>query len=148
VATLKEFEVAAYTQKDDDDEGVAIPVPDLMTQRQLDAGKEQTYTNVLAYKPDEAQFAVLMATTGRGTSDADRIAGFINFFVNIMDENGADYLTGRLLNRRDPFGIDDVEKIMEDLSGEWTGNPTHGSSASTPSPSSDGPKSTGSSLLT
>jgi hypothetical protein len=144
VATIKEFEVAA-APKTDAPEGTQFNVPDVKRE-----GKEQTFTTITAYEPDEGQFAVLMATTGRGASDADRIAGFINFFVNILDERGADYLTGRLLTPtfRDPFGINEVEAIMDWLSSEWTGNPTRGSSGSTPSPLTDGPRSTGSSLLT
>lgn len=140
---IKQFEVAAASP-DAAPEGTPFEVPDLPRK-----GKPQTYTTITAYEPDEGQFAVLMATTGRGTSDADRIAGFINFFVNILDERGADYLTGRLLTPswKDPFGIQQVEEIMEHLSTEWTGNPTQGSSASTPSPSTDGRKSTESSLL-
>ena len=143
MATIKEFEVAAAPQTDEP-EGTKFKVPNVAVE-----GKEQTFTTITAYEPDEGQFAVLMATTGRGASDADRIAGFINFFVNILDERGADYLTGRLLTPafRDPFGIQEVEKIMDWLSETWTGNPTQGSSGSTPSPLTDGPKSTGSSLL-
>lgn len=129
MGTIKEFEVAAKPKSSPEaDEGVEFKVGD------------QTLT---AYEPDPGQFAVLMATTGRGTSESERVAGFINFFVNILDERGANHLTGRLLNRNDDFGIEDVENIMEWLSEEWSGNPTQGSSASAPSPSSTGEKSTG-----
>lgn len=129
---MKVFEVAA--RADGDDSGTKFKVKDAKT--------KEGEVELLAYQPDEAQFAVLMATTGRGTTAADRIAGIINFFVNILDEEGADYLTGRLLDRKDPFGIKNVEDIMEWLSTEWTGNPTQEPSGSTQSPSNDGPKST------
>lgn len=102
---------------------------------------------MVAYKPDEGQFAMLMANVGRGSSDSDRVAGLINFVINIIDDKGADYLVGRLYNRKDVFGIEQIEEIMEWLVEEWTGNPTQGQSASTPSPSSTGRSSTGPSLL-
>lgn len=104
---------------------------------------------MMAYRPDEAQFAMLMASVGRGSTDSDRVAGMINFLVNIIDPKGADHLQKRLLTpmHRDPFGIEQIENIMEWLTEEWTGNPTQGSSASTPSLSKTGNSSTGRSLL-
>lgn len=98
---------------------------------------------MVAYKPDEAQFAMLMASVGRGQSDSDRIAGFINFMVAIMDDKSAAYLEKRLLNRRDPFGVDHMEQIMSNLTARWTGNPTKEPSGSTASPSTGGTSSTG-----
>lgn len=149
MSTIKEFEVAA-APKTDAPKGTLFRIPDLMPKpREGRPAPEQTYTTITAYEPDEGQFAVLMATTGRGTSDSDRIAGFINFFVNILEPRSADYITGRLLTPSfvDPFGIEEVEQIMDWLSTEWTGNPTPESSASTPSPSTDGQRSTVSTLL-
>lgn len=98
-----------------------------------------------AYKPDEGQFAMLMASVGRGSTDGDRIAGLINFLVNIIDTRGADHLQKRLLTPvwKDPFGIEEVEQIMEWLAEEWTGNPTQEPSGSTASPSTTGSPSTG-----
>lgn len=125
-------------------------VPDLMPKaKEGQPPPEQTFTEVVAYPPDEGQFAVLLATTGRGVSASDRVAGMINFFVNILDDEGADYLIGRLLTptRKDPFGIEQVEEILERLTNAWTGNPTPEPSASQPSPSSDGPRSTAPSPL-
>ena len=147
VDEIKRFEIAAKKPATDTkpDEGLKFEVPNLMPKpKPGEEPKEQTYTTLVAYQPDEAQFAMLMASVGRGASDADRIAGIINFFVNILDEDGADYLQGRLLTptRIDPFGIDEVEQIMDWLAGEWTGNPTSGPSGSTPSPLTDSPKST------
>lgn len=138
--SIKQFEVAAKPKEEN--VGVQFRLPDHVA-----PGQKQTFSDLTAYQPDEAQFAVLMATTGRGASDSDRVAGFVNFFVNILDTDGADYLTGRLLDRNDPFGIANVEEIMDFLTEEWTGNPTQGSSGSTPSPQSDGQNSTANSLL-
>lgn len=135
---IKAFEVATKKVVEED-EGTKFEIPDLMAPN---SKKDQTRTTITAYQPDEGQFAMLMAMTGRGATQSDRIAGIINFFVNILDEEGSDYLQSRLLNRLDPFGIDDVEQIMDWLSEQWTGNPTQGPSGSTPSPSNAGPKST------
>lgn len=140
------FEVAAATRlTTTEDGGTMFRVPDLMPKaKEGEAPPEQTFTEVIAYEPDEGQFAVLLATTGRGVSPSERVAGMINFFVNILDDAGADYLIGRLLTppRKDPFGIEQVEEILERLTRAWTGNPTREPSGSQPSPSSDGQKST------
>ncbi len=96
----------------------------------------------LCYKPDEAQLAMLMASTGRGASDTDRIAGVINFFVKVMSDESASYFERRLLDRKDPFGIEDVDHVMRWMIEAWTGNPTPEPSGSTPSPPNTGPSST------
>lgn len=142
VDEIKRFAVAAK-KTTDVDEGTPFEIPNKMPPiREGHEAPKQTYTRLVAYQPDEAQFAMLMATVGRGATDADRIAGIINFFINILDERGSNYLQGRLLDRTDPYGIDDVEQIMDWLAEQWTGNPTREPSGSTQSPSSAGPKST------
>jgi hypothetical protein len=128
--SLKSFEVAAKAKQAD--EGTPFDIEG---------------HKMLAYQPDEAQFAMLMAFVGRGSSDADRVAGLINFLIAILDPKGADYLQRRLLDRDDDYGIEDVENLMEWLTEEWSGNPTRGQSASTPSPSTTGSSSTGRSLI-
>lgn len=133
MSEIKEFAVAVKAK---DDKATQFMVADTNNK-----GEPEPVT-LTAFQPDEAQFAMLMASTGRGVSDMDRIAGIINFFVNILEEDDADYLQGRLLNRNDDFGIPEVEAIMEWLSEEWTGNPTQGPSGSTPSSKSTGPAST------
>lgn len=95
-----------------------------------------------AYPPDPAQLAVLMASTGRHTQIHTQIAGTINFFVEVMDEASAGYLERRLLDRNDPFGLEEVTEIMEWMIEEWTGRPTQPPSVSTRSRRSGGPKST------
>lgn len=130
MGNVKSFEVAAKAKPDD--EGIPFDVEGF---------------DMVAYQPDEAQFAMLMAFVGRGSSDADRVAGLINFLIAILDPKGADYLQRRLLDRKDDYGIEDVENLMEWLTEEWSGNPTQGRSASTPSPSTTGSSSTARSLI-
>lgn len=102
---------------------------------------------VTAYEPDPSQFAMLMASIGRGASEIEKIAGIINFFVKVLDDRGASHIEARLLDRKDPFDTDKVEEIIEWLIEEWSGRPTQQSPASTPSPQSAGAASTHPSLL-
>ena len=127
MSQLKEFTTAAKrTEKQ------AQEAPEDITTFKMD-GRE---LNI--YKPDEGQYAMLMASVGRGASDMDRISGVINFFVKIMDEKSAGYIESRLLDRSDPFGIDDVEDIVQWLNEEWSGKVTPPPSGSTVSPLSAG----------
>ena len=85
-----------------------------------------------AYKPTEGQLAMLMASIGRHTSDSTKVAGIIDFFVSVMDEQSHAYIVDRLLSRADPLGIPQVQDIMEWMVEEWTGRPTKPLSVSTP----------------
>lgn len=95
-----------------------------------------------AYKPGDGQLAYLMASTGRHSSVQEQVAGIINFFVATLDDDSHQYLVGKLLDRTDPFGLEQVQEIMEDLTSEWTARPTKRPSGSTPSRRSTGSKST------
>lgn len=102
---------------------------------------------IIAYEPEPAQFAMLMASIGRGSSEMEKMAGIINFFVKILDDRGAAHIESRLLDRKDPFDLDKVEEIIDWLTEEWSGRPTQSSPASTPSRPSVGAASTQPSLL-
>lgn len=91
-----------------------------------------------AYRPGDGQLGVLMATTGRYANIQDQIAGIINFFASVLDDASQHYVVTRLLDRKDPFGIDQVESIMRWMVEEWTGNPTREPSGSAPSLPSGG----------
>lgn len=109
---------------------------------------EDTYTFVVdgvecrCYKPGDGQLAVLLATTGRHSSTQEQIAGIINFFASVLDDSSHHYIVSRLLDRRDPFGIEQVQGIMEWMVEEWTGRPFESPSGSTRSLPSDGQNST------
>lgn len=125
---IKEFTTALREVTDEDkEEGWTFKVD----------GRELT-----CFPPEPAQLAVLMASTSRHTRISEQIAGTINFFVEVMDDDSATYLTQRLLNRTDPFGIEEVTEIMEWMIEEWTGRPTQPPSVSTRSRRSGGPRST------
>jgi len=96
-----------------------------------------------AYRPKDGQLAMLMASTGRHTTSSEQIAGVINFFVNVLDDDSQQYIVGRLLDRTDKFGIDEVQEIMEWLIEEWSARPTKSPSDSRTSRQTGGRKSTG-----
>jgi len=127
VRIIREFTTAAREAQSDDDQAIPFVVD----------GRE-----CLCYKPDASQFAVLMATISRQNDWAAQIAGVINFFASVLDQPSHAYLTGRLLDRDDPFGIEEVQEIIEWMIEEWTGRPTQSPSGSTQSRQHGGPKST------
>lgn len=95
-----------------------------------------------AYKPGDGQLAVLMAATGKHSSSQENVAGIINFFASVLDDEANAYIVARLLNRRDKFGLEEVQEIMSWMIEEWAGRPTKPSSGSTESQDSTGPRST------
>lgn len=97
---------------------------------------------LVCYQPSDGQLAMLMASVGRHISKTQQVAGIINFFVEVMDEPSHIYLTERLLDRTDPFGLEEVTEIMSWMIEEWTGRPTQSLSVSTPSRTNGGRKST------
>ncbi len=126
---MKEFITAATEAVEEDDAGTL----------------EFSVDGVLckAYKPNDGQIAVLMATTnGRHLSEGEMIAGIINFFVATLDDETHNYLVNKLLDRNDPFGVLQVQDIIAWMMEEWSGRPTQSSTASTPSRRSGGRKST------
>jgi hypothetical protein len=127
---MKDFVTAAKTvaEKDTPDEGI--------TRFKID-GKE-----MVAYKPEDGQLILLMATTASHSNLHEKIAGVINFFVAVLDEKSHHHIVGRLMDRDDDFGIEEVTDIMHELIEEWSGNPTEGVSGSSPSRSRAGQKST------
>lgn len=97
---------------------------------------------VTAKEPAPGQLAYLMASTGRGASGSDAVAGVINFMISVVDKEAASHLQSRLLDPDDNFEVEDIENILEWLVEEWTGNPTGEPSGSTSSPSTTGRSST------
>lgn len=96
---------------------------------------------VTSYRPTDGQLAMLMASLGRHTATTVKVAGVIDFFVTILDDESYDYVVSRLLSREDPLGMDQVQEVIEWLIEEWSGRPTQSLSVSTPSPKNGGPKS-------
>lgn len=140
--SVKQFKaaVAEHVEADSED---AVKF-DLHKTRINEQGEEEILETreMVALNPDPAQVAMLMASLGRGSTQTDRIAGMVNFFVNVFDTDSAEYLEQRLLDRKDGFGPDQVEDILAFLMEEWSARPTQRPSDSTSSPPSAGPSST------
>lgn len=96
---------------------------------------------MVAYKPTDGQIAITMAAMSRHTSDQTKAAAAIDFFIAVLDEDSAAHITERLMTREDPFGLEEVQDILEFLVEEWIGRPTQPPSGSTRSPKSGGQKS-------
>lgn len=126
---MKEFLTAVRDSEEEDsgDEGQTFIVD----------GRECT-----CYKPTEGQLAVLLASVSRSNDWTQQVAGIINFFVEVLDAPSHAYLVGRLLDREDDFGLEEVQAIMEWMVEDWTGRPIQPPSVSTQSPQNGGRKST------
>jgi hypothetical protein len=94
-----------------------------------------------AYRPTDGQLALLMASLGRHTNEMTKVAGVIDFFVTVMDDESYNYVVNRLLSREDALGLEQVQGVIEWMIEEWSGRPTQPLSVSTPSRQSGGPKS-------
>jgi len=124
---MKEFLTAAKEVVEGEDEVLEVPIDG------------EIYR---AYKPTDGQYAFVMATTGKHASTQDQIAGQVNFFLALFEQEDADTLARRLLDRNDPFGLETVTEIFAAMMEEWSGRPTKSSSASSQSPRTTGRKST------
>lgn len=126
---LREFTTAAKeaATPEGDDDGMGFNVDGVMCR---------------CFRPGDGQLAVLMATTSSYNSQSEQIAGIINFFASVLDDGSHNYIVTRLLDRKDRFGISEVQDIMEWMIEEWTGRPTNSPFVSTSSPPSTGRSST------
>lgn len=130
-----------------------VPIQEFITQARAedepeDVGVEFAVDGVMctAYHPGDGQLAYLLATTSRHSSTQEQVAGLINFFVAVLDDESREHLVARLLDRRDEFGVKEVQDIFEFLTETWTARPTKSLSGSTPSRRTGGRKSTGRAL--
>lgn len=94
------------------------------------------------FKPEDGQLAILMASVSRSQNWQTQVAGIINFFVEVLDDDSHQYIVSRLMDRDDPFGLDEVKDIMEWMVEDWTGRPIQPPSVSTRSQANGGRKST------
>ena len=124
---MREFVTAVDEAFEADDEGYTL---------KLD-GRELRY-----FKPAEGHYMVFMASTGRHSTQQDQVAAVTNFFVELFDEDSQQYLVERLLSRTDPFGIENINEIMDAMVEDWFGRPTQPSTGSTQSRKNGGRKST------
>lgn len=134
---MREFTTATKDPLEDD----VIEVP-IRRNPDIDPTDVPELFVLKAHRPSDGQLALLMASIGKGASEIDGIAGPMNFFDTLLDDDGRRYVTDRLFDRRDQFGPDNIIEIMEALVEEWGGRPTQPSSGSTASQPTDGQNST------
>lgn len=138
---MREFDTAVQEAYDETeglaDDGSTFKINERAKDGTLVRSVECTY-----YRPTPEQVAMLMSSLGRHTSHQTQLAGAIDFFVAVLDEDSHAYIVDRLMNRNDPFGLEDVEPIIMEMVEEWTGRPTQPPSGSTQSRSNGGRKST------
>jgi len=133
---MREFTTSAKDPVEDD----VIDVP-IRRNTEIDPEGVPDLYMLKVFRPTDGQLGVLMASIGKGASDVDGVAGPLNFFDSMLDEEGQRYCLDRMLDRKDPFGPEQINEIMRECIEEWGGRPTQPSSVSTPSPTADGPKS-------
>lgn len=135
--TVKMFATAVNAANPDRSEFLEFGLPDLGH-----TPERPRVRTMKAYKPDGAQFAVLMAMMGAGRKPQDRISAVINFVIAVLEPDDADYIQSRLLDPFDGFGLEEINDIITWMTEEWSGNPTEGQSDSVSSQPRTGPNST------
>jgi hypothetical protein len=96
-----------------------------------------------AFRPAEGQVLVLLADTiGRRAKPSDKVAGIIDFFVDVLDRESHEYIVDRLLDPEDDFGFENISEIAFGLVEEWGGRPTKRPSDFAPSRKKGGQRST------
>ena len=105
---------------------------------QMEGSDEQLY----AYPPSEGQLVLLMGLIGDQEPQA-LAATVLDVFWQLLEPETATIVRRRLNDRSDSFGIANVMNIVQWLVEETAARPTQSSSASTPSRTTSGPRSTG-----
>jgi len=96
-----------------------------------------------AYQPEDGNILMLMADVmSRRSGLAQQVAGFVDFLTDVLDKPSKDYVVGRLMDRTDPFGIEDIQNIASYLMEQWSGRPTQQPSDFLPSQKTGGQRST------
>lgn len=84
-------------------------------------------------KPEEGEYAVLLASTGRFAPIGEKVGAAVNLFNDVFAEDDASYLIGRLMDPTDKqFNFVLVAQFLQGMIEEWTGRPTQRSHGSTP----------------
>lgn len=96
-----------------------------------------------AYRPAEGQLILIMAAMSGYYNDAgESAATIINFFIELLTEEGRHLITRKLMDRKDPFNLEQLLDVLQYVVETWSNTPTSVPSGSTSSLESTGPKST------
>lgn len=142
---MREFETAVKQVEEEDLERGEGDLPEGAVEWMIHEkdGEEVVHSqHCIAYKPNDGQIGMFLATTGRHSGTSDRIAGIINLLTEICDHDTHSYLADRLLDREDPFGLDEVTDIINMLVEEWSGKASGSRSVSASSQKRAGRRST------
>lgn len=141
---MKQFIVAVEEAfEPEETEEVKGSVIELLDRRKnADGEVTEKVVPIRFFRPREGQVALLMAQTGRHASNDLKVSAVINFFTGVLDDPSYQYVTSRLMDQKDEFGLTHIEGLLQLMMEEWSGNPTQSSSGSTESPNSDGQNST------
>lgn len=94
------------------------------------------------HRPTDGQVAMYLSGVGRHTSTFEKVAAGVDLFIGMFDEADQAWLSGRLLDREDRFGMDAIMTILHSMIEEWSGTPTQPRSDSAGSRTPTGRKST------
>lgn len=138
-----EFDTAIARAARPDDEEEVAPYTLTVNERDPDTDEIVNTVDLHAYEPDEGQVAVFLAdTSGRRATTTGRVAGTIDFFMDALDPPSSEYVTRRLLDRHDPFSMDDIVGLAHKMLEAWGGRPTKRPTDFQPSQKPGGPRST------
>lgn len=139
---MREFETAIAASRAEPDD---YPIEFAVIEIGEDDDGEPTRERVVCHArhPGDGEVVMLIADAmGRRSSLPDKVAAVIDFLINVLDAESVDYITGRLLDPADPFGIEQVEPIVFALVEEMGGRPTKQPSDFAPSRKPGGRNST------
>jgi hypothetical protein len=100
---------------------------------------------LIIFPPSAAQITLLIAATMNADEDEpdqQAIATIIQAFMGMLEEKSARMVRRRLLDPNDPFELDTIVEIVQQLAEDVVGRPTESPSASSPSRPATGTSST------
>lgn len=120
-----EFDTAVARVRDTDEDQEEAPIEFTVVERDEDTEEVIRRVKCHAYNPGEGQIVILLTDVmGRRTNNAEKVAGIVDFFTEVLDPESKQYIVRRLMDRKDPFGMADIEEIAMGLVEEWGGRPT------------------------
>lgn len=97
---------------------------------------------LVAYPPTPEAFLLYLNAMAENRDMTESAAGLIDFVHGLLDDDGMAHIEARLMDRKDPFGLEDLNKMLASFMEEWTARPTTPPSGSGSSRSTAGRSST------
>lgn len=138
-----EFDTAVRRSQVEVDEDEVIEFTIVEVDEDEDGEEIRRKVKCRAYKPAEGQVMLLVADMMSRRSDlGSQMAALVDFLTDVLDDESKTYVVNRLMDRDDPFGITELEPIVEYLVEAWGGRPTKQPSDFSPSRKRTGQRST------